>query len=240
MWKINGLASSRPPSCGSRVSVPFEITVVLGERDGQLHPVINVPEGVRVPAIVNRDLNGDGGKKLLKKGDVYFRTLQSNGTPSSARLSPADYPELLEMCFENREADIGRFLRRHLPGFGEHAVETLLGAGGVSATQGIRERAFAVIENGSEAVTVAVNRRGVLPEFSKVKDALTMRVGLVLDPAESDELPTEEFMNKVSASNPRYTGWPMWLDSRGFNKTEHHAYVLDGMWQALIIDLEGG
>ena len=220
-------------------SVSFEIEVVLRERDGQLHPVIAVPEGVQVPAIIKRDLIGNGGKRLLRIGDVYFRTLQSNGTPSSAHLLSADYPELLNICFENREADIGRFLRRHLPGIGEHGVETLFGAGRVDPTQRIRDRAFELIENGPGAVVAAANQRDVLPELSKVQDALTMRVGLVLDPVKPDELPTNEFMNKVSASNPQYTGWPVWLDSRNFMRTEHGPYVWEGAWQALIVDLDG-
>ena len=114
--KIQGLVSRY-------ASNSFEIAVPLRKRDGQWHPVIVVP------VIVKRDLVSNGGKKLLQKGDVYFRTLQSNGTPSSARLLPGDYPELLDICFENREADIGRFLRRHLSGIDSHVVETLLGVG---------------------------------------------------------------------------------------------------------------
>ena len=67
-----------------------------------------------------------------------------------------------------------------------------------------------------------------------------MRVGLVLEPAKPDELATKEFMNKISASNPQFTGWPPWLDSRGFTKVADKAYVLDGVWQALIVALDGG
>ncbi|MCY3856947.1 MAG: hypothetical protein OXF78_11715 [Rhodospirillales bacterium] len=218
----------------------FEVGVALGDRDGQVHPVIVVPEGVRVPVIVKRDLILNGGKKLLRAGDIYFRTLQSNGTPSSARILPADFPELLEVCFENREADIGRFLRRHLPGVDGRAVEALLGTGGADPTKRLRERSFTLIEEATEAFQVAVAQHDQGAEFNEVKEALTMRVGLVLDPAKSDELPTREFMNKVSASNPEYTGWPAWLDSRSFAREADRAHVTDGAWQSLIINLDGG
>ena len=206
----------------------FEVAVALGDRDGQVHPVIVVPEGVRVPVIVKRELIVNGGKKLLRVGDIYFRTLQSNGTPSSARILPADFPELLEICFENREADIGRFLRRHLPGVDGRAVEALLGTGGAAPPQRLRERSFTLIEEATEAFQVAVAQHDQAAEFNEVKEALTMRVGLVLDPAKSDELPTREFMNKVSASNPEYTGWPAWLDSRSFAREADRAHVTDG------------
>ena len=218
----------------------FEVAVALGDRDGQMHPVIVVPEGVRVPVIVKRDLIVNGGKKLLGVGDIYFRTLQSNGTPSSARILPADFPELLEICFENREADIGRFLRRHLPGVDGRAVEALLGTGGADPTKKLSERSFTLIEEASEAFQVAVAQHDRAAEFNEVKEALTMRVGLVLDPTKSDELPSREFMNKVSASNPEYTGWPAWLDSRSFTREADRAHVTDGAWQSLIINFDAG
>ena len=187
-------------------SVPFEVAVVLGERDEQQHPIIVVPEGVGVPAIVKRDLMVRGGKKLLEVGDIYFRTLQANGTPSSARLLPADWPDLLDICFDNREADIARFLRRHLPGIDGHALETLLGTGGAEPMKRLRDRAFTMMDEGASAFEAAAEQRDIASERRSVKDALTMRVGLVLDPPKPRELPTKEFMNKVSASNPQYTG----------------------------------
>ena len=209
-------------------SIPFEIGVKFGKRDGLLHPVVVVPNGVNVPVVVSRDLidNDNGGKKLLQVGEVYFRTLHSNGTPSSARLLPADYPELLDICFENREADIGRFLRRHLPALREH----------LKPVQKLEDQAFTLIENGINTFKAAVNKRGVTSEFERVSAFLSMHVGLVLDPPNPDELSTGEFMNKISASNPSYTGWPMWCDSRRFRNEEDQAIVLDGVWQALIVE----
>ena len=195
-------------------NIPFEIAVSIRERDGQRHPVIIVPEGVRIPVIVKRDLFANGGKKLLQEGDLYFRTLLSNGTPSSARILPVDYPELMEICFENREADIGRFLRRHLSGIDGSVVETLLGTGNAEPIRRLRERSFAVIGKGIDAFEAAVDERDLVSELLRVQEALTMRVGLVLEPAKPDELATKGFMNKVSASNPQFSGWPPWLDSR--------------------------
>ena len=221
-------------------SDPFEIKVVFADRDGQQHPIIVVPEGVQVPSVVRRALVVDGGKKLLEAGDVYFRTLQANGTPSSARLSPADWPDLLDICFENREADIGRFLRRLLPGVDSRAMESLLVGEVESPMKRIRQRTVALMDEGETALEAAVEQRGVVSEHQSVKDALTMRVGLVLDPPKPEQLPTREFMNRVSASNPQYTGWPIWLDTRDFWNSEDRARVLDKVWQALIVDLDGG
>ena len=222
---------------------PFEVAVEIRDRDGQLHPVIVVPEGVQVPVVVKRDLVADGGKRLLEVGDVYFRTLLSNGTPSSARILPADYPELMDICFENREADIGRFLRRHLSGVDTSVVDALLSkasAEPVEPVKQLRERSFDLIERGHAAFEAEVEQRDAASKLQRLQGALTMRVGLVVDPAKPGEVPTKEFMNKISASNPQYTGWPAWLDSRDFAKEEHRAYVINGIWQALIVQLDCG
>lgn len=230
--KIQGLVSRYANN-------PFEISVFLQEREKQPYPIIVVPEGVRLPVIVKRDLIGKKDKKLLQEGDIYFRTLKSNGTPSSARILPRDFPELLEICFENREADIGRFLRRHLPGADSHTVEMLLGTDHTHPMRSLRERAVAVIKEGTECAIAAADHRGVAADLMRLKNALTLRVGLVLDPVKSDELPTNEFMNKISASNPHYTGWPIWQDSRTFIEIADRPIVSDGVWQALIVQLDG-
>jgi hypothetical protein len=92
----------------------FKVAVGFGKRDGLEHPVIVVPDGVRVPVTAKADLTDAKGKTLVRLGDVYFRTLGSNGTVSTAPARPSAWRDIVEICFENREADIGRFLRRHL------------------------------------------------------------------------------------------------------------------------------
>ena len=69
---------------------PFEIEVAWGERDKREYPVIIVPPGVRTPVATKRDLL-DGKKVMIREGAVYFRTLSSNGTPSSAEARAADW-----------------------------------------------------------------------------------------------------------------------------------------------------
>lgn len=221
------------------VSPSFEIEIAFADRDGQTHPVISIPEGVQVPAVVKRDLIGPGGKKLLSEGDLYFRTFNSNGTASSARILPPDYPDLLDVCFNNREADIGRFLRRHLAGVGSAAA--LSSALGIESEESkLRKRAFATLDSGSDAASRAIEQRATPEQRKRIANALTMHVGLAFDPARPEALPTQEFLNKVSSSNPNYTGWPVWLDSRGFTDREDRPYVSEGMWEAIIFDLDGG
>lgn len=221
------------------VSPAFEVGINFADRDGQNHPVISIPEGVQVPAVVKRDLIGQGGKKLLANGDLYFRTLNSNGTASSACILPTDYADLLNVCFENREADIGRFLRRHLAGMGSSAA--LMSALGIESDDGtLRNRAFEIVDSGSAAAEAAIAGRTTAEQQARIENALTMHVGLAFEPARPDEIPTKAFLNKIESSNPNFTGWPVWLVSQGFSEVQDRPYVKNNMWEALIVDLDGG
>ncbi|BCH07381.1 hypothetical protein MesoLj131c_16390 [Mesorhizobium sp. 131-3-5] len=93
----------------------FEVEVGFSAREGAEYPVIIVPPGVQTPVAAKRDLV-DGESRPIKIGDVYFRTLAANGTPSTAVARPEDWREIIRICFDNREADVGRFLRRQMAG----------------------------------------------------------------------------------------------------------------------------
>jgi hypothetical protein len=119
--KIQGLVSRF-------ASESFEVEIVFETVGSHEHVVIVVPEGVTAPVAVKRELVSEK-KSLLLVGDIYFRTLNSNGTPSTAHARPDDWPSVLDICFENREADIGRFLRRHLGPQAEIVAATLFSTG---------------------------------------------------------------------------------------------------------------
>jgi hypothetical protein len=94
-------------------SEPFEVTVHFPHREGVEFPVIEVPAGVRTPVAAKCDLV-NAGQSLIRKDALFVRSLNSSGVVSSASAGWKDWPRLVEICFDNREADIGRFLRRHL------------------------------------------------------------------------------------------------------------------------------
>lgn len=47
-------------------------------------------------------------------------------------------------------------------------------------------------------------------------------------------LSLDKILDQLNAANPRFTGWPMWLDSRGFRDKESWPYVYEGGWEASI------
>ncbi len=205
-------------------SEPFEIGVGFSARDGKEHAVIVVSGGVIAPVAVKRSL-ASAGKQFLSIGDVYFRTLNANGTPSTARARPEDWRDILEICFENREADIGRFLRRHLPGRD-------ISMFGVSSSPTLSDRLAALLEDGQrrfedELAIITMNKQD-----KELLEAGKWSVGLTIDPPEPGAVADQEFLNRALSGNPAYSGWPVWIDSR-FIITAQTA-VRGNAWQALI------
>ncbi|MDO8039899.1 hypothetical protein [Janthinobacterium sp. SUN137] len=215
---------------------PFEILVELRAFFNQIHPIIVIPEGVKVPSSVKSDLKGGEGKYLLAVGDIYFRTLNANGVPSSAKMSPRDLSSILDICFDNREADIGRFFRRQLASADASNLANFL-MGRNFNEDNLKNRALSVIRKGDESFEKVLSKAPLSEEDSIALTFLTMSVGLVLHPKKADSLPTQEFMNTVASANPQYTGWPVWMDTRGFQRTSDRPMVVDGAWQTFINDI---
>lgn len=203
--------------------------------------MIIIPEGLRSPVAAKCDLK-DGDKFLIREGDIYFRTLKSNGTPSTAKARPSDWQEITEICFENRDADIGRFLRRQLVGGSlERIVEIFSGlnASAVPPSPTLADRATALINDGGQKLRKAIASRK-LSETSAIKEGGLWSVALVVDPPHPDAIPDTSFLATVAGANPQYTGWPVWLNSRNFTDRTATPKVIDNAWQTLIISLKQG
>lgn len=214
-------------------SEPFEITVEFPEREGQLYPVIVVPPGVKTPVAAKSDLRS-GDKILISTDSVYIRSLRSNNTPSTTKATWKDWTRILEVCFDNREADIGRFLRRHLGGLSPHVVRELAAAMANSSqpeetTEGLLRKYLR--ESEERYHTVVKERKIQLPPHG------VWEAGLLLIGDIPPHSANQEFLNLLNSSNPDYTGWPVWLDSRGFRDESARPYVFAGAWEALIVNL---
>ena len=206
----------------------FEVEVGFSERHGTEIPVISIPPGFEYPVACKRDLIGPGGQKLLKHGEVYCRTLNANGRASTAIAQPADWRDISDRCFENREADIGTFLRRHL------GSENLLSLG-VKPHTTLRGRAISLLEEGLNEFKRAAAERKLTGAALEMVNGAKFEVALVVDPQKTGELPTSVFRQTLASSNPNLTGWPIWLDTAGFVDETARPIVRQNLWEALVI-----
>ena len=149
--------------------------------------------------------------------------------PSTTKATGKDWPDILKVCFDNREADIGRFLRRHLTGTNPQVVreflEKLTSDSHPKATTEDSLRKY-LQECEDRYFEVVKERRVQTPDHG------TWEVGLLIDGDVPSHSASQEFLNLLNSSNPRHTGWPVWLDSRNFGDESTRPYVFEGAWEA--------
>jgi hypothetical protein len=229
----------------------FEVKVHFPKRDGIEFPVIEIGSGVKTPVATKRQLKNSQGETLFQENKVFIRSLEANNTPSTTEATWRDWPQIVEVCFDNREADIGRFVRRHLrtlPPALFRAISSLIslipqreskeqGRPEELGTLPIQEKkpgtlALEYLQEGATRFDTVINERSLsLPTHG------SWEVSAVIMGTVPPHSANTSFLNLLDSSNPRYTGWPVWLDSRSFSKKEARPYVFQGAWEAFICDL---
>jgi len=214
---------------GRFASEPFEISVAFGRRGDLEHPVIVVPSGVKTPVASKSSLEIDG-KPAVSQNDVYVRTLNSSNVPATSKANWKDWRALVDRCYDNRDADIGRFIRRHLTGGGLSALRDYLeGVGAVSSPTAPAEQVAGLLDLAATRMDqIASDREIVVPKVGWWSAAFVIE-GQV--PSQSKG---KEFLRRLDSSNPRLTGWPMWLVSDRFSDSSSHPFKADGVWEALV------
>ena len=197
---------------------PFPVEVLFEDKNGMSHPIVLVPAGIQAPTITRR-----GFEKEIKQNAVYVRCLANNTVSSCEPTTAQDWDRLIKICFENREADIGKFFRRHLP----------------QISQGLKN-----LSANSEAEQIINTARSLFEEkWSQMK-------GLQLAPTtadgfrevafwidgEFDKLSSVEFKGRVFSQQPHYTEWPCWINSSNFSEEEFRPYPYKGGWQAFVLN----
>ncbi|MFV8601133.1 helix-turn-helix domain-containing protein [Ralstonia pseudosolanacearum] len=212
-------------------SEPFEVCVQYVDHEGEEFPVICVPAGVRTPVATKSELKDAGNQKVLVPiHAVFVRTLSSNNTVSTASAQWRDWNRVSEICFDNREADIGRFLRRHITGLSAEMLKQVLGGIGEESVvhQGKTDELSRLLDQGQHRFSSAVFERSLTLPPTGFWD-----VAMVLD-GPVPEQDFGNFMNLLSASNPEYTGWPVWFSSSNFANEADRPRVFERMWEALV------
>jgi predicted HTH transcriptional regulator len=106
-------------------SGPYEVEVINYEDEKISAVIIVIPSGIKTPAYVKSELI-DGQTTLIKNQAVFSRSLDSNGTPSSSEIRERDWERFVQTCVDNREADIGRFISRHLTPLNIESIRSAL------------------------------------------------------------------------------------------------------------------
>lgn len=217
---------------GAHASDRFEVEVEIFEDGGADRVRITAPAGVLVPVAVRSSIKhpNNGKPDLLSFGEVPFRTLAANGRPSTAACQPNDWADVVAICFDNREADIGRFLRRHLAGPNlPEALRALLGS---SLDPSLSDQALAFLRacetRFSEALAVRAS-----PEGTEMRTWGGRTAGFIITPQLEGQGATRDFKQLIQSSIPRLTTYPPWVDY-GLPGPDA-ARVWQGAWEQLVV-----
>lgn len=215
----------------SKYSNPvFEVDLDFLEIADDRFPVITVPSGVRIPTSVRKVLKSKtDGTLYLKFEDVIVRTIHQNGRVSSASMTPSDLPDLLDICFSNRETDIASFVRKHL-------ADLLSGNfGGISVPPDTPTKLAQMMTDFDAITEVELKNVGDPKPQPWLLTALTLKAIVFCDPPiETDGVPTQKFLNTVYSANPNLTGWPVWMDTWQFSDNRARPHVYPGGWNSVI------
>lgn len=216
-------------------SDPFGIEVACVERDGISYPVVQVPAGVQVPVAIKKELKDSEGKVLLRRCDVMFRTLGANSIVSTAPAQPGDWRQIMDICFGNREADLGSFVRRHLLSGGLPEMLAEVGAWMRRVDRPGLEETCREFASSCEA---RASKRDDLRALPALPEGFGwMEVAVVLDPPATGFVSDQVFQDRLMQSNPRYSNG-FWIDTRGFPNQGDRPVVVDGGWETLV-DISG-
>jgi hypothetical protein len=223
--KIQGLISKFS-------SESFEVGIEYPEKDGVKYPVLIVPGGVKSIVAAKADLRDEKGNQLVATHDVYIRSIQSNNTPSTTKPTWRDWSNIIQIMFDNREADIGNFLRRHLSGAALENMRKILGPPESLLTHEENVRKF--YEQVRMRFEEIRAERGLL-----LPDHGFWEAALIINGQVPRQKTSREFLGQLGASNPQYTGWPVWLNSEGFSDPNSKPYFYKNGWEEFIVSLEG-
>ena len=211
----------------------FSVYVHYVERDGRERVMIEVPSGVTVPVMARTDLPAkqvpDGHKpgSLLKKYAIYVRTTNS-GKVGTAPATPEDLPHLMNVCFENREADIGAFVRRQLSGIDISSTASSLFD--VLKAAHAPEPMEIAVEFLNECYEKYRQCRDAHP--SPIPDCGTREAAAVISGSFTHPVLNQDFMMRLNTQTQRMSGWPPFAALLNFISSHSTAtYVSDG-WES--------
>jgi hypothetical protein len=218
----------------SFASQAFEVRVEFVEHQGTVYPAICVPSGIVTPVAANRDLRLKD-QRVIEQHGIYVRSLRSNNTPSSTLARTDDWEALIKRCFDNREADIGSFIRRHLSAENLNSLGSLLAqVGGEGwpprAKPSVLEQARDYLDTGREKFAARVKK-----QKAKLPNAGTLEATAIISGSIPEHSANREFLTNLQIRKPHHTGWTPWIDSSGSGSNDSLPYVDQEGWEALVI-----
>jgi hypothetical protein len=236
---------------------PFPVEVEFVVVENAEHPVLVVPPGVRFPVICKQKHPQSataGDALILRENAVYVRSVNNGRVESIEPRSPEDWNELIEICFDNREADVGRFLRRHLGsmigelGLAPVGIQQPTPAptipatppdspplAGPPASRQVSRSPMVVLIEGAKRFEVRLGELRSRYHISYVPKYPAWRECAIVFEGQVKPLVGQHLLEAVFPRHPHLSGWPLWIDSRSLGLDSGKPYPRDMGWEASIL-----
>lgn len=210
--------------CIAKFAKPlFEVRVKFEKKNEQDHPIIKVPSGVCFPVVIK---STDKEKKVFRRQNMIItRTLANHTVSSSEPQTPEDWDDLIQTCFDNREADVGRFFRRHLISI-QHEMDSLGG----------KSPAVQILDKSAKSFSSRLDAWSKEFKFNKPKIYGLREVAFWIDGKIQS---IDCFLDKMLVvAQPRLSPRPPFVDGRRFRNRSTHPYTTkDGWYKALVFEI---
>jgi hypothetical protein len=155
------------------------------------------------------------------------RTIHSNNTVSTSPARAADYDRLIKICFDNREADIGAFIRRHLATANIAKLHELLT---------LAEPEVSLPERVEKFLNVGLGRYHSMLASRQLEigEIATFEVAVVIEGEIPKYSANEDFYYRLQLNKPHHSGWPFWIDLHNSGDQADRPYVAQGGGEALV------
>jgi schlafen family protein len=208
----------------------FEVQVYYPELDGNKFIIMEAPPGVKTPVVAKKDLVS-GDTYHIRRNKVYIRSLNASNVPSTTEALWKDWSTIIEICFENREADVGRFIRRHISNLRPDHIDELVK---IYKGDDKDERLHEFLSLSKSRFDHILQERSLTPPPHGSCEVASIVSGEV--PIFKTD---QTFLNVLFANNPSYSGWPAWVDSRRNMDIEARPFVNHGVWESLMYTIGG-
>lgn len=214
----------------------FEVLVQYVEFAGAEFPVICVPPGIRTPVATKSELKAnDPQRPSIPMNAVYVRTLSSNNTVSTAPAQWRDWARLVEICFDNREADLGRFVRRHLSTLNFPQLAAALTGSSSVVIPDATTQSRQWLDEGRAAFDRAIKRSGqALPVYGYFEIAAVIH-GEFIDGL----APNQSMLNLLTVANRHLTGWPIFAVLHNADDRSRRPQMVSDGWETSVIQPSG-
>lgn len=224
----------------THVSDPFDIGLYLQKRGEVIYPIIEIPAGIKVPVSAAKDIgatNHSGSGDRLRARMVYVRTLNTNGTPSTAEAGPKDWTDLMNRCMGNRETDIAGFLRRNFSPevlrLYRAEIESWL-TNAPDPEGPLKVESQYILESGREIYDQRIVNPKNGANFPEVPKHGSMDAALYLPNVRPGIIADRSFLHHIALSAVHQHDIPIW-DTSGRN--EDTPYQIENSYEALRVHL---